>query len=67
VGEEGPEFFVPDTAGTIIPNDQLGGMLGGGISFDGAIFNIVANSELEGRAGARGFKAELEETIAAVG
>ena len=25
VGENGPELFVPDTAGTIIPNDQLGG------------------------------------------
>lgn len=28
VGENGPELFVPRTAGTIIPNDQLGG--GGG-------------------------------------
>ncbi len=25
VGERGPELFVPSTAGTIIPNDQLGG------------------------------------------
>ena len=25
VGENGPELFVPDTAGTIIPNDALGG------------------------------------------
>ena len=25
VGEDGPELFVPDTAGRIIPNDQLGG------------------------------------------
>jgi hypothetical protein len=25
VGEEGPELFVPKTAGDIIPNDQLGG------------------------------------------
>jgi len=25
VGERGAELFVPDTAGTIIPNDQLGG------------------------------------------
>jgi len=30
VGEKGPELFVPDTAGTIIPNDQLGGGSGGG-------------------------------------
>lgn len=26
VGEKGPELFVPDTAGTIIPNGKLGGM-----------------------------------------
>ena len=25
VGERGPELFVPDSAGTIVPNDQLGG------------------------------------------
>lgn len=25
VGERGPELFVPDAAGTVIPNDQLGG------------------------------------------
>ena len=30
VGERGPELFVPKTAGTIIPNHQLAGMMGGG-------------------------------------
>lgn len=25
VGEKGPELFVPDSAGTIVPNDRLGG------------------------------------------
>ena len=29
VGERGPELFVPRTAGTIIPNNSLSGMLGG--------------------------------------
>lgn len=29
VGERGPELFVPRTAGTIIPNNQLSGMGGG--------------------------------------
>ena len=29
VGERGPELFVPKTAGTIIPNHQLGSMGGG--------------------------------------
>jgi len=24
VGERGPEMFVPDSAGTIVPNEQLG-------------------------------------------
>ena len=30
VGERGPELFVPKTAGTVIPNHQLSGMMGGG-------------------------------------
>ena len=25
VGEEGPEMFIPKTAGTVVPNDQMGG------------------------------------------
>lgn len=29
VGEQGPELFVPRTAGTVIPNQQLSGHLGG--------------------------------------
>jgi len=32
VGERGPELFVPKTAGTIIPNNQLGSAMGGGPS-----------------------------------
>lgn len=30
VGERGPELFVPNSAGTIIPNNQLGSAMGGG-------------------------------------
>jgi len=30
VGERGPELFVPRTAGTIIPNNQLASVMGGG-------------------------------------
>jgi hypothetical protein len=37
VGEKGPETFRPSTAGTIIPNDQLGG------GATNVTFNIVAN------------------------
>lgn len=29
VGENGPELFIPRTAGTIVPNQQLAGMTGG--------------------------------------
>ena len=39
VGERGPELFVPSTAGTIIPNNQLGG---------GSTNNIVVNVNMEG-------------------
>ena len=28
VGEKGPELFIPRTAGTIIPNNQMGSMMG---------------------------------------
>jgi lambda family phage tail tape measure protein len=30
VGEAGPELFIPKTSGTIIPNNRIGSMLGGG-------------------------------------
>jgi len=30
VGEQGPELFVPNRSGTIIPNNQLSSVLGGG-------------------------------------
>jgi lambda family phage tail tape measure protein len=37
VGERGPELFVPKTAGTIIPNNQLASAMGGGqtINYNG--------------------------------
>ena len=39
VGERGPELFVPSTAGTIIPNDRIGG---------GVTNNIVVNVDASG-------------------
>lgn len=39
VGEKGAELFVPDSAGKIIPNDQLGG--GGGTTAE-INFNVQA-------------------------
>jgi hypothetical protein len=40
VGEQGPELFMPRSAGTIIPNHQLGGGGGDGNHFH---FNITSN------------------------
>jgi len=40
VGEKGPELFVPSSAGTIIPNNQIGGMSGS--------TNIVVNVDASG-------------------
>jgi hypothetical protein len=37
VGEKGPEIFTPTTAGTMTPNDKLGG------GETNVTFNIVAN------------------------
>lgn len=39
VGERGPELFVPNSSGTIIPNNQLGGM-GGNVS---VVVNVDAS------------------------
>ena len=39
VGEKGPELFVPSTAGTIIPNDRIGG---------GITNNVVVNVDASG-------------------
>lgn len=39
VGEKGPELFVPNTSGNIVPNDKLGG--GGGT-------NVVVNVDAKG-------------------
>ena len=40
VGERGPELFVPSTAGTIIPNNKIGGM--------GSSTNIIVNVDASG-------------------
>jgi phage-related minor tail protein len=39
VGERGPEMFVPKTAGTIIPNNQLSNMMSNnnGITYNGTV------------------------------
>lgn len=58
VGERGPELFVPASSGNIVPNYALAGA--GGMSFEGAVFNIHANDYEGGRAAGRGFRDELD-------
>ena len=48
VGERGPELFVPDRAGTIIPNNQLGGTTNVVVNVD-ASGSAVEGDEAEGR------------------
>jgi hypothetical protein len=39
VGEKGPELFVPNTSGNIVPNNKLGG---------GGSMNVVVNVDAKG-------------------
>ena len=48
VGEKGPELFVPDRAGTIIPNNQLGGSTNVVVNVD-ASGSAVEGDEEQGR------------------
>ena len=48
VGEKGPELFVPDRAGTIIPNNQLGGSTNVVVNVD-ASGSSVEGDEQRGR------------------
>lgn len=47
VGEKGPEFFVPDTAGTIVPNAALGG--GGGLVVNSPINVVIQAADMDPR------------------
>ena len=60
VGEKGPELFVPDKPGTVIPNSQLGGM--------GGSTNIVVNVDASGTSvsGDQASGQEFGQIIAAV-
>lgn len=53
VGEQGPELFVPKTAGTIIPSNRVGDVLGGGNSAQN-VFNgpyIASMSAIDTQSG----------------
>lgn len=49
VGERGPELFIPKTAGTIIPNHQLAGALGGSTTVTNNYINAIDTKSFEQR------------------
>lgn len=63
VGENGPELFVPRTAGTVIPNNQLSSVMGGGgqtVNYNGP---YIANmSAIDTQSGVQ-FLAKNKQTI----
>jgi phage-related minor tail protein len=61
VGERGPELFVPRTAGTIIPNNQLAGAMGGStVNYNGPY--IASMSAIDTQTGVQ-FLAKNKQTI----
>lgn len=46
VGERGPELFVPNTGGQIVPNNRIGGGTGGG---NGMVFQVVGTNIIQGQ------------------
>ena len=62
VGERGPELFVPDRAGTIIPNKQLGGETSIVVNVD-ASGSSVEGDEDEGRALGIALSAAIESEL----
>ena len=66
VGEKGPELFIPDTAGTIIPNNQLGSGGGGNVVVNVAVDatgSSVEGEEEEGRQLGRLIAAAVQSEI----
>ena len=53
VGERGPELFVPDTSGTVVPNNQIGG---GG--------NVTINQTIQGGGDSEAERAALAQGVA---
>lgn len=49
VGERGPELFIPRTAGTIIPNNQLGQALGGTTNVTNYYIDAIDTKSFEQR------------------
>ena len=53
VGEEGPEWFIPDVAGTIVPMDAIGG--GGG--------PLIGSMTIDARGAERGTAIAIEQAV----
>jgi len=49
VGEKGPELFVPNHSGSIIPNHTLAGSMGGGNSVTNVNINAIDTKSFEER------------------
>jgi lambda family phage tail tape measure protein len=63
VGERGPEMFVPRTAGTVIPNNQLASAMGGGgqtVNYNGPY--IASMSAIDTQSGIQ-FLSKNKQTI----
>jgi len=62
VGERGPELFVPDRAGTIIPNHALGGSTNIVVNVDASGSNVEGDEE-EGRQLGMALSAAIESEL----
>ncbi len=62
VGEKGPELFVPDRSGTIIPNSQLGGSTNIVVNVD-ASGSSVEGDEEQGRELGRMISAAIQSEL----
>ena len=64
VGEQGPELFVPKTAGTIVPNDKMGGQV------NAPVTNVVNNyniNAVDAKSVAQLFAENRKSLLGAVG
>lgn len=64
VGEQGPELFVPKTAGAIVPNDKLGGQVSAPITNNYNTYNINA---VDAKSVAQLFAENRKSLLGAVG
>jgi phage-related minor tail protein len=64
VGEQGPELFVPKTAGTIVPNDKMNGQVNAPVTNNYVTYNINA---MDSRSVAQVFAENRKALLGAVG